>query len=281
MTTNRFLQISKNDSHYTCSKSNCSQKYDVLSPYKGTVNALVCISVAILIMSSMLFLVGCSIDTRRQQGKFPNIPAVMDEYQNWDQKQFALNMNLSGMDAKDITQEANGDKVSMSLKETWKDVSDVVYIASVTNHDSAAVTYDVVEKLGELNRYNYGFDDAIELLAKCGISKNSIKVYDDTYSKGVDIDWKNSIVTMGSAYVMCGESTTKNGSSLFFYVDAIASYMWMVDQDIQTPGECIYLAFSKTAPFPLSSEMSFSSQSDEPIDDEVIYDDMIASLNRS
>lgn len=280
MTTNRFLQISKNDSHYTCSKSNCSQKYDVLSPYKGTVNALVCISVTVLIMSSMLFLVGCSIDTRRQQGKFPNIPAVMDEYQNWDQKQFASNMNLSGMDAKDITQEANGDKVSMSLKETWKDVSDVVYIASVTNHDSSNAQYflvDVVEKLDELDRYNYGFDDAIDLLAKCGIPKNSIKVYDDVYSKGVNVDWMNSILTLGSSYVMCGEATTSKGNPLFFCIDAIAGYTWAVNQNVLTPGECVNLAFSATSPFPLSSEMSFSSQSDEPIDDEVIYDDMAAA----
>ncbi len=281
MTTNRFLQISKNDSHYTCSKSNCSQKYDVLSPYKGTVNALVCISITILIISSMLLLVGCSIDTRRQQGKFPNIPAVMDEYQNWDQKQFASNMNLSGMDAKDITQEANGDKVSMSLKETWKDVSDVVYIASVTNHDSVTFANDLVEKLDELDRCNYGFDEAVEQLERCGISKSAIKVYDDVYSKGAKFDRGNAILTVGSSYTMCGEASTRNGSPLFFYVDAIASNMWLINQSIQTPGECVYVAFSTATPFPLSSESSYNTQSDEPIDSTVIFEDIRSAIRNS
>lgn len=228
------------------------------------------------------------MDTRRQQGKFPNIPAVMDECQNWDQKQFASNMNLSqefesAMTpnwAKDITQEANGDKVSMSLKETWKGVEDVIYIASVTKHDSSNAHYflvDVVEKLDELNRYNYGFDDAIDLLEKCGISKNSIKVYDDVYSKGANVDWMNSILTLGSSYVICGEATTSKGNPFFFCIDAIAGYTWAVNQNVLTPGECVNLAFSATNPFPLSSESNYSTKSDGPIDDDVIYDDMAAA----
>lgn len=239
-----------------------------------------------LLLCGFVFLTACtssstSESTQREQGKLPNIPLVMDQLLYWDEDKFADKMLLSdpygggfGTVAEDLANSKEGEGCEMLLLENYRNqngnlVLDIAFATPI--HEPQPFTRGergLKETMYGLPNFNFGYEDAVDLLKKCGISKSSIKIYDDIYSKGLNIDQlanQQSGPQWGSEYEMCGEAETENGDALYFSV--VACSMIVISGDVVMPFDSVDLRFSTARPFSL--DPIFNKQSSSPIDNGV------------
>lgn len=291
MTARKTSQLCESSSHYTCSGTNCNPIQQNTAPINGTaclkrsmsfkrsndrraaiVRVALSLAIAILLVLTAVFLMGCG----RGAGEFPNIPEVMDECRLWSEEEFASKMNLSDDEfggrglASDLSSAMNGDSVCMYFTENGGG-GVRIWIGSSSIEDE--IPLDSLSEILGYERFDYGFDDAIELLGKFGITKNSIKVYDDVYSKGLEVAEAvpTPSYTVGSLYNICGEAQTAEGDPLFFCLEADAGAILMQTYQANSwewearPFDAVQVNFSRVSPFSLTGNERYSSHSDKPI----------------
>lgn len=290
MTARKTSQLCEISSHYTCSDTNCNHIQQNIAPINGTVclkrsmsfkrsngrhavivRVFLSLAVASLLVLAAVFLTACG----RGAGEFPNIPEVMDDCRLWSEEEFASKMNLSDSEyggrvlASDLSSAMNGDSVCMFFTENGGGVR--IWIGSSSIEDE--ISLDSLSEILDYERFDYGFDDAIELLGKFGITKDSIKVYDDVYSKGLEVAEAvpTPSYTVGSLYNICGEAQTAEGDPLFFCLEADAGAILMQTYQVNSwewearPFDCVQVNFSRVSPFSLTGNERYSSHSDKPI----------------
>lgn len=283
MTAEKLSQRCENDLHYTCSGTNCNLTQQNTAPINGTaclqqsirfkkrsssamiVRVALSLAFAILLVGMATLLTGCG----RESGKFPNIPEVMDECGSWSGEEFASKMNLerdAGLSggsevtppnwAKDLTSVVgNDDLVTMFLSNNVV----TIYIGADMSDVTYSTTYQALAAMRNYIRYDFDYRDAIEILDLVGIKENSIKVYDDASSEGQGSSYQTqySVSWMyAKEYEMCGETETKDGSSLYFSLSAQAGFNYSSSPNGAEigPFDAVVMKFTTTKPFDLSEE---------------------------
>lgn len=286
MTARKTSQLCEISSHYTCSDTNCNPIQQNTAPINGSrfVFAFLIVMMGLICVLALTACAGSptSEGSQREEGKFPDVPAAMDQLRFWNEERFASSMLLTdeygggASSASDLAQAVDSEGCEILLLEdyNYKKGNLVLDIGFVTPaHEAQPVqrgTKTLKDEIKELPHFDFGYQEAISLLKRCGISKSSIKVYNDVYSKGLNVGElaQGSSARWGSMYEICGEAVTENGDPLFFSLASCANIA-LSDSTI-IPLDSIELRFSKQEPFTLNS--IFNKTSDSPIADEAAFE---------
>lgn len=295
MTAGKFSQHCGINSHYTCSNTDCnhSQPNFALGSVSNRarfryVAAIVCTFFCAVLLAacstSSVLGSGVSEGVQREEGKFPNVPLVMDQLPYWNEEKFGEMLLLTDeygggpSSAFDLGSAVESEGCEMYEIKNYGNQSgnlvlDIFFATPIHEGTTVQRGSKTLESIIiDLPHAHFEREDAFALLQKCGIAKSSIKIYDDIYSKGLNVGQlanQESSARWGAMYEMAGETTTESGDPLYFSLIACSSIA-MGSEEVVAPSDSVELKFSTVCPFTL--DPVFGKQSDSPISDEEAYE---------